>query len=328
MRDFVYRLQHRRGFGRLTMTRAAPRRGMVLPRGVAARSPRAEPRRTSSTRTRCIRRRGCDRATSRWSSIFPARRIRATPPICSRPMRWSPTAGPPRICRRCSAAPVERVPEGRRCRAVPARRTERARRRCGCDGKRVVLTVGAARADQERRAARRRDGASCAQRDPRRAPADRRRRTGGSARSKQHAARLGSRRRGDVRRLRAARARRRRSIAPPTCSRCRPTSTTRRTWCSKRWRAGCRSWPPTSAASREFVADRRRRTRRAAARRRRAGGGARDVARRSPETARAAGAFNRQRVRERILVARERAAAARRLSAGARGAARRRRASA
>ena len=38
------------------------------------------------------------------------------------------------------------------------------------------------------------------------------------------------------------------SIGPPTCSRSRPISTTRRTSCSRRWPAACRSSPPTSAA--------------------------------------------------------------------------------
>ena len=65
VRDFVYRLQNRRGFGRLTMTALHARRGMVLPRGVAAHRAPARSRPTSSTRTRCIRRRGCASATSR-----------------------------------------------------------------------------------------------------------------------------------------------------------------------------------------------------------------------------------------------------------------------
>ena len=42
-------------------------------------------------------------------------------------------------------------------------------------------------------------------------------------------------------------------IAPPMCSCCRRTSTTRRTSSSKRWRAGCRLSRRTSAALRDFV---------------------------------------------------------------------------
>ena len=64
-RDFVYRWQNRRGFGRLTMTALHARRRMVLPRGVAAHRGDAAPSPTSCTRTRCIRRRGCGPATCR-----------------------------------------------------------------------------------------------------------------------------------------------------------------------------------------------------------------------------------------------------------------------
>ena len=238
-RDFVYRWQNRRGFGRLTMTalhldeewfcRAAWRRDRRAgaPPDIRSRA-RAAPGGAAADRQH----------SGRHQSARPAESAlhRA---ICRRPTRWWPTAGPPRTCRPRSGARSSACPKGvdadRFRPDGPDQRARASARRTSAS----IVDRRAARADQERAAAPRRGGDRPRARAER-ASADRRRRPRGR---RAQAARgdPGSGRRRHLRRLR--RARRDAAVLSHrrSCSRCRPTSTTRRTSCSKRWRPACRS---------------------------------------------------------------------------------------
>ena len=168
-RDFVYRFQNRRGFGRLTMAALHARRGVVLPRRVAAhrRAPRSGP--TSFTRTRCTRRRACARRhAGRDQPAGPAESALHRRSAAGR------RAGRRRLGRGASAGdarPAGRaVPKGVDAELFPSRRAD-LRAALGLDGKRVVLTVARLVPIKNVRAAASTRWRSSATRDPRRAPA-------------------------------------------------------------------------------------------------------------------------------------------------------------
>ena len=243
-RDFVYAAEPPR-LRPADDGHAAPRRGVVLPRGVAAH------RGLAAGQPDIVHAHALHQAARLPTIDMPVvdQSARRAESALHRRSAAGRRAGVGRLgaranCRRCSAGRSSacRKASMRRC----SRRTARASARRLASGR--ARRAGGRRLVPIKNVALLVDAMAVARRDAsRRASGDRRRRP---ARRGAEATRRRTRARArrDVRRLRPAARHCRRSIAPPTCSRSRRTSTTRRTSCSKRWRAAL-----------PVVADRRRR---------------------------------------------------------------------